>query len=142
MLTDLFINSLRINEKIMDGALNRLKLNFLQIADTKENDKAIALMLLKPEQFNMDTTAARKDKNQDIELRGIIIAPPESPIAGYILFLGIRIPPDYPFKPPKMWFLNKVWHPKVSIQFGSICIDILYHQWSPALTLETVLLTI
>jgi ubiquitin-conjugating enzyme E2 D/E len=70
-----------------------------------------------------------------------IMGPPDSPYSGGVFFVNIHFPPDYPFKPPKVSFHTKVYHPNVNSQ-GSICLDILKDQWSPALTISKVLLSI
>ena len=70
-----------------------------------------------------------------------IIGPAESPYQGGLFFVAIHFPPDYPFKPPKVNFKTKVYHPNVN-SHGSICLDILKEQWSPALTISKVLLSI
>ncbi|KAL0004722.1 hypothetical protein SO802_012283 [Lithocarpus litseifolius] len=70
-----------------------------------------------------------------------IIGPQDSPYAGGVFLLKINFPPDYPFKPPKVYFITKVFHPNINSN-GSICLDILKEQWSPALTISKVLLSI
>lgn len=70
-----------------------------------------------------------------------IMGPPESPYAGGVFFLNIAFPTDYPFKPPKVHFTTKIYHCNVHAN-GSICLDILKDQWSPALTISKVLLSI
>ena len=60
---------------------------------------------------------------------------------GGTFHIDIQIGASYPFEPPKMKFLTKVWHPNVSSQTGAICLDVLKDQWSPALTLKTALLS-
>ena len=69
------------------------------------------------------------------------MGPSDSPYSGGVFFVTITFPPDYPFKPPKVQFQTKVYHPNINSQ-GSICLDILKEQWSPALTISKVLLSI
>lgn len=69
------------------------------------------------------------------------MGPPDSPYSGGIFFLQIHFPTDYPFKPPKVNFTTKIYHPNINSN-GSICLDILRDQWSPALTISKVLLSI
>ncbi|KAJ8500211.1 hypothetical protein OPV22_010763 [Ensete ventricosum] len=64
-----------------------------------------------------------------------IMGPADSPYAGGVFFVKIHFPPDYPFKPPKVNFQTKVYHPNINSN-GSICLDILKEQWSPALTIS------
>ncbi|XP_065024759.1 ubiquitin-conjugating enzyme E2 5A-like isoform X1 [Musa acuminata AAA Group] len=70
-----------------------------------------------------------------------IMGPSDSPYAGGVFFVTIHFPPDYPFKPPTVNFQTKVYHPNINSN-GSICLDILKDQWSPALTISKVLLSI
>ena len=71
----------------------------------------------------------------------LIHGPPDSPYAEGMFNLEVKFPNDYPFKPPKVTFLTKVYHPNVNSN-GGICLDILKDQWSPALTISKVLLSI
>uniref|UniRef100_J3L2I9 UBC core domain-containing protein n=1 Tax=Oryza brachyantha TaxID=4533 RepID=J3L2I9_ORYBR len=66
-----------------------------------------------------------------------IMGPSDSPYAGGVFLVTIHFPPDYPFKPPKVAFRTKVFHPNINSN-GSICLDILKDQWSPALTISKV----
>jgi hypothetical protein len=63
------------------------------------------------------------------------MGPGESPFQGGVFFLNIHFPSDYPFKPPKVSFTTRIYHPNVNSN-GSICLDILNAQWSPALTIS------
>ena len=53
-----------------------------------------------------------------------IMGPPDSPYQGGVFFLTIHFPTDYPFKPPKVAFTTKIYHPNINTN-GSICLDIL-----------------
>lgn len=70
-----------------------------------------------------------------------IHGPADSPYEGGIFLLDIMFPSEYPFKPPHINFTTKIFHPNINSQ-GNICLDILKDQWSPALTISKVLLSI
>ncbi|XP_055333003.1 ubiquitin-conjugating enzyme E2 E1-like [Paramacrobiotus metropolitanus] len=70
-----------------------------------------------------------------------ILGPPGSVYEGGIFFLDIHFSPDYPFKPPKVVFKTRIYHCNINSQ-GTICLDILKDNWSPALTISKVLLSI
>ena len=70
-----------------------------------------------------------------------ILGPSGSPYAGGVFFLDIHFPADYPFKPPKVAFKTRIYHCNINSN-GQICLDILKDQWSPALTVSKVLLSV
>ena len=70
-----------------------------------------------------------------------IMGPEGTPYHGGLFFLRINFPSDYPFKAPKIAFTTPIYHCNVN-RNGGICLDILKKQWSPALTISKVLLSI
>ena len=70
-----------------------------------------------------------------------VLGPHDSVYEGGIFRLDIIFPGDYPFKPPKVKFMTNIYHPNINSS-GGICLDILKDQWSPALTITKVLLSI
>ena len=73
--------------------------------------------------------------------RATIIGPEKTPYENGIFNLNIYFPANYPFKPPMINFKTKIYHCNIS-ENGSICLDILKDKWSPALTINKVLLSI
>ncbi|VDI37905.1 ubiquitin-conjugating enzyme E2-17 kDa-like isoform X1 [Mytilus galloprovincialis] len=70
-----------------------------------------------------------------------LTGPEDSPYKDGIFFLSVQFPTDYPFKPPKVGFKTKIYHPNINSS-GAICLDILRSQWSPALTVSKILLSL
>ena len=86
-------------------------------------------------------TAGPVDESDMTKWQATLTGPAGTPYEGGLFRLGIVFPSDYPFKPPRIRFLTKVYHMNIS-STGSICLDILKDQWSPVLTVPKVLISI
>ena len=94
----------------------------------------------------------QKEKNSNVQVKlvnndfrhwkGRIKGPIDTCYQGGIFDVDIIIPNDYPFKPPKMKFDTKIWHPNIRSVTGAICLDILKNEWTPALTIRTALISL
>ncbi|KAA6385065.1 MAG: putative Ubiquitin-conjugating enzyme E2 E1 [Streblomastix strix] len=76
-----------------------------------------------------------------LEWTSTIKGPPNSPYAGGTFAIDISFPTDYPFHAPKCTFKTKIYHCNINSQ-GAICLDLLKDNWSPAMTISKVLLSI
>ncbi|KAI6130933.1 ubiquitin-conjugating enzyme/RWD-like protein [Pisolithus croceorrhizus] len=73
--------------------------------------------------------------------KGAIPGPQGSPYEGGVFNIDIQLNPDYPFSAPKVTFATRIYHMNISDK-GGICIDILKQNWSPALSLFKVMLSL
>lgn len=83
-----------------------------------------------------------------------IFGPPETLYEGGYFKAQMKFPPDYPYSPPSVKFLTKMWHPNV-YENGSVCISILHppnddptsgelasERWNPTQNVRTILMSI
>lgn len=59
-------------------------------------------------------------------LKGSFPGPPGTPYEGGTFRIDIKIPTEYPFRPPVMRFDTKLWHPNVSSQTVSHAVKLIY----------------
>lgn len=70
-----------------------------------------------------------------------IFGPEDTPYYGGVFNLTIDFSTEYPFKPPRVVFKTPIYHCNVNAH-GGICLDILKNNWSPALNVSKLLLSI
>jgi len=80
--------------------------------------------------------------NSPFHLKWSFPGPTDTPYEGGIFEVDIIIPESYPYHPADMKFITKVYHPNVSSASGAICLDIINDTWSPAFTLEAMLMSV
>ncbi len=107
------------------------------MADLKRLNKELKDM----EKNDVSNLSAGPVNDNLYEWEAVILGPTETPYEGGVFNLSISIPSNYPFKPPIVTFKTKIYHPNINSS-GSICLDILKSQWSPALTISKILLSI
>ena len=125
-LNYLKLNYFIIKKKLkMDPLNNRIKKEYQDIIKEKNSNVQVKLV-----------------SNDYRHWKGRIKGPIDTCYQGGIFDVDIIIPDDYPFKPPKMKFDTKIWHPNISSVTGAICLDILKNEWTPALTIRTALISL
>jgi len=99
--------------------------------------KELSLLITDPP----DNCSAGPVDDDIFHWEGTIMGPTETVYEGGVFNLDIQFPKNYPFKPPKVRFQTKIYHPNIN-SGGFICLDIFKDNWSPALTISKVLLSI
>jgi ubiquitin-protein ligase len=79
--------------------------------------------------------------NDMTKLLASIEGPPGTPYEHGIFWLSYEYPQNYPFVPPKVRFITRIYHPNVDSR-GEICLDTLKEAWTPVNEVVTVLTSI
>lgn len=79
-------------------------------------------------------------ENDDImHWNAMLIGPQGSPYQAGVFNVDMTFPADYPFKPPKVLFKTRIYHPNINSKTGEICADVLTDKWGPTLNVRFVL---
>ena|SRR5210317_514292 len=95
----------------------RVKKEISIICKQDSNDTSGVSAILAPDDGNLPG-----DKSGWRHLIGTITGPSGTPYENGVFDVDILIDMEYPFAPPKMRFITKIWHPNVSSQTGAICL--------------------
>jgi ubiquitin-protein ligase len=114
------------------------------------NTKRIGKELLNFNKAGNTTIFLHAVEDNLMDLRALVIGPPDSPYDGGFLYFSIT-PDDYPNQPPKVKFLTPNsckgcrMHPNLYAE-GKVCLSILgtwgNWEWSPLLNFEKIFITI
>ncbi|KAF7304264.1 UBIQUITIN-CONJUGAT-2 domain-containing protein [Mycena chlorophos] len=73
---------------------------------------------------------------------GSLPGPSGSVYEGGTFNFVVELPQDYPFSAPKITLKTRIYHMNINSDMGNICLDILKNNWSPALSLFKVILSL
>ncbi|WOO77320.1 Ubiquitin-conjugating enzyme E2 D4 [Vanrija pseudolonga] len=90
---------------------------------------------------NLGDIKLAPNESNIFQWRAVLPGPAGSPYEGGVFEVDVRVPDDYPFSPPQLQFLTKVYHCNIA-STGVICLDLLKTAWSPALSLYKVVLSL
>jgi ubiquitin-conjugating enzyme E2 D/E len=102
-------------------------------------DKQILLLEQNAETTKLSITLISADDPNHYQ--ATIRGPVDSLFEGGLYLLDVQFSDEYPFKPPKIKFLTRIFHPNIR-EDGAIYLNNLYDQWTPTFTIEKVLLAI
>lgn len=80
------------------------------------------------------------DPDNTLSWKVIFDGPIGSQYEGAQYLIQLQFPSNYPFKPPSVQFITKVWNPSIT-EKGEICLDLLQN-WKPMIQVPQLLVAL
>jgi len=91
----------------------------------------------------LDNVHTRIEFNEDSKLKfTCTVLPAVGPYCHGSFVFEINIPEEYPFHPPAVRCITKIFHPNICPNTGNVALSILQEEWKPVFTINTVTLEI
>ena len=108
----------------------------------KHAEEFAALFKATPKKCSVLRPDGTVEQDFDFQVWSIVLyGQSGTPYAGRPFMITMDFPPEYPFKPPRVRFASKIFHPNISVE-GDVCIDILKQNWTPAFGIEKILMSL
>lgn len=92
-----------------------------------------------------ELSSLNRDVNMEVEdikhITCYIHGPDDTVYEGGYWKIAIEFPDKYPYKSPSIGFVDKIFHPNIDFQSGSICLNALNEEWRPIYTLKHIIET-
>ena len=103
--------------------------------------RRLALEVQKLHKAELGGIHVRFNPDNIADIQAVIDGPENTPYEGGEFLVKLEIGDDFPQKPPKGYFLTKIFHPNVS-EPGAICLSTLSHDWTEDMGFDHLLMTI
>jgi len=119
-----------INSKSASVAMRRLMKDMEELSFQRFCARGTIVKIQKPQGEECQTTFT------------CAVTPAEGPFAHGTFEFIIQVPRTYPFSPPSVKCLNRVFHPNFDFRSGAVYLPILTDSWRPVLTMNTVIFSL
>eukprot|EP00469_Lotharella_globosa_P001583 CAMPEP_0167792630 /NCGR_PEP_ID=MMETSP0111_2-20121227/12667_1 /TAXON_ID=91324 /ORGANISM="Lotharella globosa, Strain CCCM811" /LENGTH=184 /DNA_ID=CAMNT_0007685569 /DNA_START=39 /DNA_END=593 /DNA_ORIENTATION=+ len=112
--------------------------------EAKKNKRAqTAFMRMSADMTALELPSFVKLNQDDIKANKLTdfrltLAPQEGYWKGGEFTFRYQVPDNYPYKPPKITCMNKIYHPNIDYA-GAVCLNILRKDWKPVLDTQGVI---
>lgn len=97
------------------------------------------ILLKRAQNFSKVRYTYHQDENNFFLFIFSLKGPEDTPYENGLFHINIEIPQDYPNKPPKVFFITKIYHPNISLENGYLMTDILHNEWKPSYSIVFVM---